>query len=159
MHPNLKTLLAYGDQQLSLRRGTRIECHLRNCARCRGKLRLATLEIEQFVALEAGQLHQEPNPDAIMAVIRRSKASKRPAIAAPSQLHTQITRELDAYLGGRAAALAEQLPHASSGDQGLLSAAEQLFSAFLGREAASALVGQILDGLALERSVVSEQPA
>lgn len=165
MHPSLAKLLAYQDRELELERGKKIASHLQNCAGCRSKLRQARAEMERFSRLEtseaAGQTSgtasaAQPDLGAILAGIRRWQAANQSVGGGRPGLDRQIVKELDVYLGTRAATMAGQLPLAS-GEQGMMSAAEPLLAAFLGRKAASALLDQILEGLAVERELAPEQ--
>lgn len=65
----------YLDDELDLRRRTRIMRHLSRCKRCRAMLESLTRTLEQLRALGSGE-HAEPAPATVRAVVERIRLDK-----------------------------------------------------------------------------------
>jgi len=162
MHLDTQTLLAYHDGELSGRRWKMADSHLAACARCRREARQLEYELDLFLTLPetgppSGNALLEQSLDEMLTGIRRWRSDASLDNAGGPQLECRIEAEVTKYLGSGTAAGVKNLAGSSSGNTtGSLPVAEPLLSVFLGRKAASALISELLVGMAIERRLVPE---
>ena len=167
MHLDTETLLAYYDGELNPRRRKVADSHLACCTRCRQEARQLENELNLFLALPEtssppANAPLEASLRQMLAGIRKwrsdtSRGTSSGAAASDSRLEHRIEAQVAEYLGSKTAAKVQNLAVSPNGDRTpLLPAAEPFLAAFLGRKAASALVDELVLGIAIERSLVPE---
>lgn len=158
MHLNTGTLLAYRDGELTPGRMKTVERHLAGCDGCCHEMRQLEYELELFLSLPGtGIASKAPPPDKateeMLASVRKWR-SEAGSGRCGSQLLHGVAALLAEYLGSRVAAeVVEPVKLCRRDEASLLPAADRLLSAFLGRKAASAMISELLQAVALERGL------
>jgi anti-sigma factor RsiW len=138
MHPRTSTLIAFCDAEFDAARSRRIASHLQSCARCRGELQRIEAEKDCF-SVPQGRIG--PHPDlkqglaALLAAVSRWQEAPRP------ELKSHLRAQIELYFGPGAAAFVE-CPDIRADE--LLAKALELLAAFLGSDAAEAVVHDVL---------------
>lgn len=131
--------MAYSDAQFDPERGRRIVGHLRKCEKCRAELDRIGHEKSRLAAVTPG-----PSFD-----VKRGLAAVLAAIAgleevAAPELRTRVREQIETYFGAGAASLFER-PGMPSTE--MLAKTLALVATFLGRDAAEAVVDDVVRGL------------
>jgi anti-sigma factor RsiW len=160
MHPDLSTLIAYQDGELTPRRAQEIQSHLSKCTRCQRESTQLRQDLERYLHVEAGRSAAPPalgeDLENMLAGIRRWKSETPEADRLGVELSSRITAQLDVYLGSGAASLVGNRTGQAPHQENLLASMEPLLGAFLGRNSATALTNQLLQQIALERRLAPE---
>jgi hypothetical protein len=140
-HPDIATLVFYRDGELSSKRRTAIEAHLRECQSCRTEfhhLRAALAEARKEVdyGLTADILEG-------VRTKLRGRESQRDHELSPEEIRNRVAELIGRFLGGRGAR--KVLEPVSSNNRDLLSVVEPVLVEFLGRSAAAALVDRVVE--------------
>jgi anti-sigma factor RsiW len=141
MHPRTSTLVAYCDAEFDPARSGRIAAHVQGCARCRAELQRIEAERDCLSAWQSGI---RPPVDAKRGLAAVLAAVARWQETAPPELNGLLRSRLEFYFGPGATAIAER-PDIPAGE--LLAKTIELLAAFLGRDAAEAVVHDVLQGL------------
>jgi anti-sigma factor RsiW len=140
MHPRTAALVAFSDAELGPARSRRIARHLQNCSKCQASLERISKEKHDFSALP-GELGPAGIQEGLTALLQAIARWHEPA--AP-ELRSRARAQIEIYFGHGAASLMER-PGVRADE--LLAETLALMAAFLGQEAAEAVVGDILRGL------------
>jgi anti-sigma factor RsiW len=138
MHPRTAALVAFSDAEFNPERGRRIANHLRRCENCQAELRRIESEKNDLSSFE-----HAPAPDVqrgLSAVLSAIAGWQRPATATP-ELMSRVRAQIEEYFGAQTASMLEQ-PDIRADE--LLGRALALVSAFLGRNAAEAIMNDML---------------
>lgn len=141
MHPRTPTLIAFCDAQFDSARGRRIASHLQHCPKCRAELQRIESEKACFAAVQAGgapDMDVQRGLAAVLAVIAGWQEVAEP------ELRSRVREQIETYFGPGAAALFER-PDVRAEE--LLAKTLALAATFLGRNAAEAVVDEIVLGL------------
>lgn len=148
MHPDTKTLLAYRDGELNNWQTENTSRHLLRCARCRRELHLMEATLR---CLQSSQIPSTPELPDLEAglqalLVRTRQLEPTPRAAVLQKLEDRAAAQVDEFFGSHAVA---SLRGAVAGLEapGVLTAAERLFSAFLGRKAAADLASRVFEGV------------
>jgi anti-sigma factor RsiW len=141
MHPKAASLMAYSDAQFDAERSRRIVGHLRTCEKCRAELDRIGHEKKRLAPVAPGL---PPSFD-----VKRGLAAVLAAIAgleeaAAPELRTRVREQIETYFGAGAASLFER-PGMPSTE--MLAKTLALVATFLGRDAAEAVVDDVVRGL------------
>lgn len=152
MHLDPGVLVAYRDRELSEEAERNVTRHLESCPRCARAEGQASSDWELCLAADA-QFRSQCVPatrglERLLSGIQEWKrsAAALPAEAEPSNLaevRRRIGAQLELYFGSGAAAMLET----AASSPRPIAAVEPLLTAFLGRKAAAAVIGQILNGV------------
>jgi anti-sigma factor RsiW len=139
MHPKAASLMAYSDAQFNPERSRRIVGHLRTCEKCRAELDRIGHEKNRLASVAPA-----PSFD-----VKRGLAAVLAAIAgleeaAAPELRTRVREQIETYFGAGAASLFEK-PGMPSTE--MLAKTLALVATFLGRDAAEAVVDDVVRGL------------
>lgn len=143
MHPETATLIAFSDSEAAVLRSRLIARHLQKCEKCRLELRRIQREKNDLSAL-GGQLAADLKRG--LAEVLSAVAGWREAGAntASPQLKGRVRAQVETYFGSGAASLVEQ-PDVRVDE--LLGNVLNLVAVFMGRDAAEAVVDDLLRGL------------
>jgi anti-sigma factor RsiW len=136
MHPRTATLVAFSDAELGPARAERIARHLWECPQCQTEL--------DRISKEKSHLSGGPGADAapglasLLATVARWQEPPTP------ELRDRARAQIEMYFGSGAPSFVDR-PGIRADE--LLAKTLALTAAFLGPEAAEAVVGEILDGL------------
>jgi hypothetical protein len=155
VHPKNATLTALCDGELEFEAAGRARAHLRECGTCRTEFSNIALERDRLLELDrgaggptAGEI--EAVWSAVTAVIDSWKAgtTEGGALKAPvsQALRDSVRAELRTYLGRGGA---DSLDRSASGGrpEQLMTRTETLLEAFLGRDAAAAVIDDVIAGI------------
>lgn len=151
MHLDPGVLVAYRDRELNEEAGRNVARHLASCPRCAREEKQISSDWELLLAADAQFRSQCVPPteglDRVLSGIEEWKHSAAASPAAQSsnlaEVRRRIGAQLELYFGSGAAAM---LARAAASPRPV-AAVEPLLTAFLGRKAAAAVIGQILDGV------------
>ena len=154
IHPTNRTLLAYLDGELPVDHRHEVAAHLRACPDCRGELDGIEADLDWHLVLDAASLPSQapPRAEGLQRLLRAAREWRQSdagiaVMAASQSRHEQdrASQQMEAYLG---ADVADEVARTDR--------AELLFSAFLGRRAASALMKDIRLHVKMERGLAPD---
>ena len=151
MHLEAGVLVAYRDRELNEEAGRNVARHLESCPKCAHEEKRLSSDWELLLAADARFRSQCVPPagglDRVLSGIEEWKRSAAASPAAQSsnlaEVRRRIGAHLELYFGSGTAAMLER----TAASPRPVAAVEPLLTAFLGRKAAAAVVGQILDGI------------
>jgi hypothetical protein len=141
MHPRTAALIAFSDAQFDSERGRRIVSHLRKCEKCRAELDRIGREKDSFAAMETGRAPALDVKRGLVAVLAAIAGSRE---AAAPELRSRVREQIEIYFGAGAASLFKR-PGMPATE--MLAKTLALVATFLGRDAAEAVVDDIVRGL------------
>lgn len=145
MHPKAEALVAFADSEPAPERSRSVARHLETCAKCRERLR--RIEDEKVDLGTAAGPGPQSTPDAregLAAVFAAIGEWRQGAASAASpRLRRRVRDGMETYFGKAAASLAER---PEIGPDEMLARALALATAFLGPDAADAVMNGILEG-------------
>jgi len=154
IHPTSRTLLAYLDGELPAGERRGIAAHLRGCAACRSDLDGIEADLDWYLVLDAASLpsHAPPAADGLPRLLAATRMWRleHPHVNAAAAAENRRGEEkrlgdaLAVYFGEGAAG-------AMASGPGATDRAETIFSAFLGRRAASTLMRDIRSRAEMDR--------
>jgi anti-sigma factor RsiW len=143
MHPKTATLVAFCDAEFDRERGRRVAEHLQKCEKCQAELKRIETEKNDFSVLgdatgRAADLKR--GLAAVLSEITKWRESGADTDAA-AEVRSRVRAQIELYFGYGAAALVGR-PDMRPDE--LLGKTLALTTAFLGPDAAEAVVGEIL---------------
>lgn len=154
MHPDFGALVAYRDRELGEQPAREVARHLETCPRCARQAEQVAADGELLLAADAPFRSEcQPPSQGLERVLCGIREWKRSAAASPlgaqpsqrAEIGRRIGAQIEIYFGSETAARLERTAQRSADSP--VAAVEPLLTAFLGRRAASAVIGKILDGL------------
>ena len=138
MHPKAASLMAYSDAQFNPERSRRIVAHLRTCEKCRTELDRIEHEKNRLASTPAPSFDLKRGLAAVLAAIAGLEEAAAP------ELRTRVREQIETYFGTGAVSLFEK-PGMPSTE--MLAKTLSLVATFLGRDAAEAVVDEVVRGL------------
>jgi hypothetical protein len=140
MHPKTAALIAFHDAQFDPEPGRRIVSHLQKCEKCRAELDRIGHEKDGFAAVKgrAPALDVKRGLAAVLAAIAAGEQAAEP------ELRGRVREQIETYFGAGAASRFER--PGMPGNE-MLAKTMTLVTTFLGRDAAEAVVDDIVHGL------------
>jgi anti-sigma factor RsiW len=139
MHPKTAALIAFCDAQFDPEPGRRIVSHLQKCEKCRAELDRIGREKDGFAAASrAPALDVKRGLAAVLAAIAAGEQAAEP------ELRGRVREQIETYFGAGAASRFER---PSMPGNEMLAKTMALVTTFLGRDAAEAVVDDIVHGL------------
>ena len=141
-------LLAWADGELAENSRRTVNDHLSSCRECRTLLAEMESAFQQLVEPEVCQRAPAQLDAGLAPLIARMRELKHahPGTVQP-QIASRVAAELELYFGSPARDWVNHLKSGQQDGSGVLAAAEPVFAAFLGRKAAAALTGRIVETL------------